>query len=158
AVLSAGLTFTGRAAAGDLDKFREKQSLAAQKAIKDVKALLAESRTLETKNPNSALDVLRRARTTLDHAQGVSDATRAELQGEIQRRMQSIQVAQSARDAAAKAQADREDIKRREEERRQELNDKRKSGFVDKANDFIKGGKQAIASAYDLKLKKEQGR
>ncbi len=157
--LAASLAVVGGVRADDLlDRKAREQAVAAQKVIGEVKGLIADSRKAEAKDPAAARDLLTRARTILEDANGVADRDRADLLAQIRNRLRDVQASLRDQENAGKAAAAKADLKRREEERKRDLErQNRENSPVGKSNDFIKTGKGALGYGDKLRTQREQG-
>jgi hypothetical protein len=157
--VTAGLVCVRGAAADDLlDQARRRKEIEAQKTIGEVKDLIAESRIVQKKDAAAARDALRRARLLIEDARGVSDRDRADLLAQIRTRLRDVEAALREEENAARADAYKADIKRREEERRREREAQAKQdSSYGKAKEFFKIGQDALSDYAKLRQRREQG-
>ncbi len=155
---AAGLTLAGRGWAGDLERFQAKQAVEAQKALREIRGLIADARKLETKDPSQARTLLRQARNRLSDTTGIGDRDRTTLEQQIRTALRSVEAALREADAQARLEAYRQAQKQAERDRRRDLDAQRKAQSpVGKADDMIKTGRNALGGYDQLKARREQG-
>jgi hypothetical protein len=138
--------------AGDLDK------VAAQKAIVDIKARIAEARRLESTNPEKAKEQLRLAEFDLEDAKTLTANQRADLDRQIQAGLKRIAERGREREVQSKEDAQKQAVKDRQDIRKREFEEKGKAtSGVGQIKDFINTGKGALLSAAELKKLRENG-
>jgi len=158
AALSLAVVFLSGAVsrADDLDRFKAENEIKAQKLTADVKAALAQARTLERSDPARARDVLRQVQRRLEDDAVLPESQRSALLGQVQARLRVV--IQAAREkeaeeeaAARRASARLKEIQRREAERQ---NGRSPSDVV---KDYTGSGRAQLEAAQRLKLQRERG-
>jgi hypothetical protein len=152
--LSLCLVLAGRAVADppDLTQFSRENQVAAQKAERDIRAALAEAKRLEATNPETALQVLRRAQATLDETRGLTEERRRELAGQLEQRQRHVQETLRRLQSAARQEADNRSALERERERRRLGQQPRPA---DQARDFIKQRQEQVGGASALDRRRQ---
>jgi hypothetical protein len=155
---AAGLALASPATAraDELDDFKAKESIKAQKAIREVKGLIAEARKQESKNPLRARSLLRQARLSLDES-SVTEKDRGILSRQITQALKSVEAAIRERDSDADSAAEREALRKREEARRRDLEAQKKSPRYAQAKSMIETGRGALGFYDRMKAKREAG-
>jgi hypothetical protein len=155
---AAGLALASTAWADDIDDYTASAAVKAQKALREVKGLIAAARKLEASNPTQARGLLKEARYQLDAATGIPARDRTALQQQIRTALASVEAAIRERNSEAEAAADRELQKKRAEAQRRELEaQKKQNGPYGKARDMTGTGKKALTAYDKLRKMREAG-
>jgi hypothetical protein len=149
--LSAGLALVNRVRADELDRFRAQSELQAQKVRGEVKAGLAQARTLERSDPVRARDLLRTLQGRLEDDVSLPERERTRLLQQVRDRLQAVIPAARAREAA-----EEEAAQKKVSGVKQKPRDPGK-GPTSVADDIYKTAKDRFDQAQKLKKKKELG-
>ncbi len=150
--LAVGLVGSGSTRADDLERIQ----VASQKALADARAQLTAARKVQASDPDKAKEHLNVAWFHLEDAKAASPAEVRALQNEIQRLLTQVEATLRERSRAAAEAANREAVKKSEQDRRRDLEKPRYgSGGTTKPEDFIKQGRDVLGKYADLKKIRE---
>jgi hypothetical protein len=135
----------------DIEEFARRQQLAAQKAEEEVRQLLTQARQLETTNPQTAVQLLEKARERLRQAPELPEERRQELAALVEARLRQLQ------DRLRRPVLEAEQATPPARPRRESPSSSGKPLPADQARDYIERRRQQLTSSGDLRRQREHG-
>jgi hypothetical protein len=155
--LCAGLSLATRARGDDLDRFKAENELKAQKIAGEVKAGLAQARTLERSNPARARDILRKLESKLEDDVVLTTRQRTAYLRQVRDQLRLVIQAARTQEAAEEAAAHKALTKQKQLERRDLDKQSSQQGPAGVAKDYFKAAQGRLDAAAKAKAGKEGG-